>query len=305
MESMKIRVVFMGSPDFALPALQALHDHFNVVGVVTQPNRPAGRGRVLRPPDVKVLAQSLGLPIIQPTSLKKEEALQQLKTWAPDVIVVAAYGQILRENVLTLPAFGCVNVHASLLPRWRGAAPVQASVLYDDVTGVTIMKMDKGLDTGPILSQKSIPIPADMTAGDLFERLAKMGASLLAETLPGYLSGEIKPRPQDEEQATYASRLNKEDGQLDFNQPAAFLARQVRAYNPWPGTYQFVNDTRIKVYQAHADEAEQAQPGERTIVDGLPAWGTISGVLILDEVQAAGKSRVSGQAFLHGQKDWI
>lgn len=305
MESMKIRVVFMGSPDFALPALQALHDHFNVVGVVTQPDRPAGRGRVLRPPDVKVLAQSLGLPIIQPPSLKKEEALQQLKTWAPDVIVVAAYGQILRENVLTLPAFGCVNVHASLLPRWRGAAPVQASVLYDDVTGVTIMKMDKGLDTGPILSQKSIPIPADMTTGDLFERLAKMGASLLAETLPGYLSGEIKPRPQDEEQATYASRLNKEDGQLDFNQPAAFLARQVRAYNPWPGTYQFVNDTRIKVYQAHADEAEQAQPGERTIVDGLPAWGTISGVLILDEVQAAGKSRVSGQAFLHGQKDWI
>ncbi len=181
----------MGSPDFALPTLRALYESFNVVGVVTQPDRPAGRGREMRPPDVKVLAEELGLPIIQPKTLKSPEALAQLADWHPDVIVVAAFGQILRENVLTLPPFGCVNVHASLLPRWRGASPVQAAVLNDDVSGVTIMQMGKGLDTGPILSQRAVDIPSDQTAGELFDELAELGAVLLVETLPGYLAGDI------------------------------------------------------------------------------------------------------------------
>ena len=295
----------MGSPDFALPILRALNLRFHVVGVVTQPDRPAGRGRQLRPPDVKVLAKSLDLPIIQPPSLKKETALQQLRDWSPDVIVVAAFGQILRENVLNFPPYGCINVHASLLPRWRGAAPIQAAVLHDDVTGVSIMKMDKGLDTGPILAQESLLIPKVLTAGDLFDLLAQMGADLLVDTLPRYLAGEVHPQPQDDDRATYAPRLSKEDGELDFNQPADFLARKVRAYSPWPGTYQFFKGTRLKVFEAHADESMQNKPGARIIVDGQPAWGTISGLLVLDEIQAEGKSRVSGRAFLHGAQHWV
>ncbi len=302
---MKTRIVFMGSPDFALPTLKALHENFNLLGVVTQPDRPSGRGRSLQPPDVKRLAISLGLPFIQPKSLKEEKAFKQLEEWEPDVIVVAAFGQILRENVLNLPPFGCINVHASLLPRWRGAAPVQAAILHDDITGVTIMKMDKGLDTGPILSRRGIPITNDMTAGKLFDQLAQMGAELLVETLPKYIEGEIQPQLQDDKKATYAPRLKKEDGELDFYQPAEFLARMVRAYNPWPGAYQFYNDIRVKIHLAHAVENIQADPGERLIHKEKPAWGTIKGILVLDQVQAAGKSRMSGEDFLRGAKDWI
>lgn len=295
----------MGSPDFALPTLRVCHDKFNVVGVVTQPDRPAGRGRVEQPPDVKVLAQDLGLPLIQPNSLKEVAAFEQLQEWSPDVIVVAAFGQILRENILNLPPHGCVNVHASLLPRWRGAAPVQAALLNDDVTGVTIMKMDKGLDTGPILRQREIFITEEMTAGTLFDQLAQMGADLLAETLPKYIRGEIKPRPQDDALATYAPRLKREDGLMDFNQPADFLARMVRAYDPWPGAYQFWGGTRIKVFAAHTETGVDIPPGTPAIVGDLPAWGTQSGLLVLDELQMAGKQRVSGAEFLRGAKDWL
>ncbi|MDY6845936.1 MAG: methionyl-tRNA formyltransferase, partial [Chloroflexota bacterium] len=288
---MSIRIVFMGSPDFALPTLRALHHNFNVVGVVTQPDRPSGRGRKLQQPDVKRLAIKLELPYVQPASLKEVSALEKLQDWAPDVIIVAAFGQILRENVLNLPPFGCVNVHASLLPRWRGAAPVQAALLHDDITGVTIMKMDKGLDTGPILSQRALPIADEMTAGVLFDQLAQMGADLLMDTLPKYIGGEIKPQPQDDQKATYAPRLKKEDGKLNFSQPAAFLTRMVRAYNPWPGAYQFFGDTRLKILKARAVESLSAQPGARLIYEGEPAWGTGQGLLILEEVQAAGRSR--------------
>lgn len=302
---MKLRIVFMGSPDFALPALRALHNNFNVVGVVTQPDRPAGRGRSMQPPDVKRLALALNLPIIQPKSLKQEGAFAQLAEWAPDVIVVAAFGQILRENVLNLPPFGCINVHASLLPRWRGAAPVQAAVLHDDITGVTIMKMDKGLDTGPILSQRAIPIKEEMTAGELFDQLAQMGADLLVETLPKYINGDVQPQPQKDQEATYAPRLQKEDGELDFSQPAEFLARMVRAYNPWPGAYQFFDDTRLKVYHAHAVEGVKADPGDPLVFNEKPAWGTSKGILVLDVVQAAGKSQMSGEDFLRGAKNWL
>ena len=302
---MTFRIVFMGSPDFALPTLKALNDNFNVVGVVTQPDRPSGRGRKLHQPDIKRLAIKLELPYVQPVSLKEVSAVEKLKEWSPDVIVVAAFGQILRENVLNLPPFGCVNVHASLLPRWRGAAPVQAALLHDVITGVTIMKMDKGLDTGPILSQRALPIADDMTAGVLFDQLAQMGADLLIDTLPKYIDGEIKPQPQDDQKATYATRLKKEDGKLDFSKPAAFLVRMVRAYNPWPGAYQFFDDTRLKILKAHVVDSLTAQPGTRLIYEGKPAWVTGQGLLILEEVQAAGRSRMSGEEFLRGAKDWI
>ncbi len=302
---MKPRIVFMGSPDFALPTLQALYDSFDVVGVVTQPDRPAGRGREMRPPEVKGLAESLDLPVIQPKTLKSAEAFAQLAAWNPDVIVVAAFGQILRENVLNLPAYGCVNLHASLLPRWRGAAPVQAAVLHDDVTGVTIMKMDKGLDTGPILSQRALDIPPEMTAGELFDQLAQLGAELLVETLPGYLSGEIVPQPQDEDRATYAPKIEKSDGELDLGLPAPALARLVRAYNPWPGTFQTFEGQYLKVHRAKAVANGRAVPGERYVYQDQPAWGTGEGLLVLEEVQLAGKSRVSGEAFLRGAKNWF
>lgn len=302
---MDIRVVFMGSPEFALPALEALEENFQVVGVVTQPDRPAGRGRDLTPPPVKILAQDLGLAVIQPATLRKPMAVEQIQEWHPDVIVVAAFGQILRPNVLRLPAHGCLNVHASLLPRWRGAAPIQAAILHgDEETGVTIMKMDPGLDTGPILAQRTTPIRADDTAGTLSPRLAELGAALLVETLPLYLRGQITPKPQDDSRATYAPMLKKSDGELDFDQPAEALARQVRAYNPWPGTFFFWQGQRIKVHRAHAIQAKGPKPGTTTIHNDQPAVGTAEGLLILDELQPSGKRSMSGDTFLHGARDW-
>lgn len=302
---MTIRIVFMGSPDFALPVLAALEGNFSVVGVVTQPDRPAGRGRELTPPPVKVLTRELGLPVIQPKNLRQPEALEQLQDWDPEVIVVAAFGQILRPNVLDLPPHGCVNVHASLLPRWRGAAPIQAAILHgDETTGVTIMKMDPGVDTGPILAQEPIPISPTDTAGTLSPKLAQLGADLLVETLPGYLSGDIEPKPQDDSQATYAPMLKKSDGELDFSETAEVLARKVRAYNPWPGTFTFLNQQRLKIHRAHPVDAEAISPGQSTIYQDLPAIGTRSGLLVLDEVQPAGKKPMPGEVFLHGAKDW-
>ncbi|MBI3764167.1 MAG: methionyl-tRNA formyltransferase, partial [Chloroflexi bacterium] len=198
------RVVFMGSPDFAVPSLRALCAGHEIVGVVTQPDRPAGRGRRLAESAVKVTARELGLPIIQPESLRAPGALAALRDWSPDAIVVADFGQILRQDVLHLPPFGCLNVHASLLPRHRGAAPIPAAILAGDAeTGVTIMKMDAGLDTGPILARRSEAIHPDDTTATLTARLARLGADLLSETLPAYLARQITPQPQDDSQATY------------------------------------------------------------------------------------------------------
>jgi methionyl-tRNA formyltransferase len=226
-----IRVVFMGSPDFAVPALDALAAHYTLVGVVTQPDRPAGRSGNLKPPAVKTAALRLELPVIQPEKLRNPEAMIQLKAWAPELIVVAAFGQILRPELLDLPKYGCINIHGSLLPRGRGAAPIQAAILAgDQETGITIMKMDPGVDTGPVLSQRAIPIsPAD-TAGTLFEKLGPIGAEILLETLPRYLSGDLRPQPQPAEGVTYAPMLKKEDGRLDFAQPAAALEQIGRAH---------------------------------------------------------------------------
>lgn len=300
----KPKIVFMGSPDFALAALKALYENYPVIGVVTQPDRVAGRGRALRPPPVKTLALELGIPAIQPVKLREPEALDQIRFWGPDVIVVAAFGQILRQEVLDLPAFGCLNVHASLLPRWRGAAPINAAILHgDEETGVTIMKMDPGLDTGPILSQRAVPITPDETAGSLFEKLSRLGAELLLDTLPGYLSGEITPRPQPEEGVTYAPMLKKEDGRLDFRQPAEELERKVRAFNPWPGTYFDWYGGTIKVHKAGIRPGKK-RAGDRLVVDGLPALGTSDGLLVLEAVQPAGKKPMPGRAFLAGARNW-
>jgi len=294
----------MGSPDFALPALKALAHHYEVVGVVTQPDRASGRGRELKPPPVKLLAQNLGIPILQPEKLRQPEAMEQLRAWKPDLIVVAAFGQILRKDVLDLPPHGCINVHASLLPRWRGAAPINAAILHgDEETGITIMKMDVGLDTGPILTQRPIRLTREDTAGSVFEKLSQLGADLLIETLPDYLSGKIQPVPQPEEGSTYAPMLKKEEGQLDFTRSAEELERRVRAFNPWPGAFMDFDGTLLKVHRAHV-EAGEAEAGQRLIYRDQPAVGAGNGLLILDEVQPAGKKTMSGKAFLAGARQW-
>jgi len=299
-------VVFMGSPEFALPTLRALAGHYPIVGVITQPDRPAGRGKWMTPPPVKVLAQELGLPVMQPQRLKAPEAMQQLREWAPDLIVVAAFGQILRPDVIDLPKYGCINVHASLLPRWRGAAPIQAAILAGDTwTGVTIMRMDAGVDTGPVLSQRGIPIMADDTAGFISQRLAALGAELLIETLPDYLSGEIQPHPQIETGATYAPMLKKEDGLLDFSRPAEELARRVRALNPWPGAYTLWQGQLLKVLRAHVGVEAESVPGKRLVHERLPGIGTGHGILVLDEVHPAGKKPMPGSDFLRGIRNWV
>ena len=294
----------MGSPDFSLPTLRALADVYEVVGVVTQPDRASGRGRELKPPPVKLLAQELKIPVIQPEKLRQPEAMEQLRLWNPDLIVVAAFGQILKKDVLYLPRFGSLNVHASLLPRWRGAAPINAAILHgDEETGITIMKMDVGLDTGPILTQRSIPLTRADTAGSVFGKLSHLGADLLIETLPDYLSGKLEPVPQPEEGMTYAPMLKKEEGQLDFTHPAEELERRVRAFNPWPGAFMDVAGTLLKIHRVHV-EAENAQVGKRLVYHDQPAVGAANGLLILDEVQPAGKKSMSGKSFLAGARYW-
>jgi methionyl-tRNA formyltransferase len=299
------RIVFMGSPDFAVPSLEALARHYRLTGVVTQPDRPAGRGRALFPPAVKEAALRLGIPIMQPEKLHLPEAMLQLQAWAPDLIVVAAFGQILRRAVLDLPRFGCINVHASFLPRGRGAAPIQAAILAgDQETGITIMKMDPGVDTGPILNQCTIKIAPDDTGGALFTRMAPLGAELLIETLPGYLGGKLVPQPQPAEGATYAPMLKKEDGWLDFTKPAIELERRVRAFDPWPGTWFDWHGTPLKVHRVSVSGEKSPGAGCRLILDGMPAVGTVEGILILGEVQPAGKNPMPGKAFLAGARDW-
>lgn len=299
------RVVFMGSPDFAVPALKRMAEKFAVVGVVTQPDRPAGRGRTLMAPPVKVMAQELGLPLLQPEKLRQPEVFQQLSRWEPDVIVVAAFGMILRKEVLELAPFGCINVHASLLPRWRGAAPIQACLLAGDLeTGITIMKLDAGVDTGPLLSQKSIQIGKLDTGGSLFNKLAELGGELLLDTLPAYLKGKIVPQPQDEKLATYAPMIKKEEGLLDFTEPAESLIRRVCAFNPWPGAYMLLNGQPLKIHVAHM-ESGPSHPAKRSILKGNPAISTSAGVLVLDEVQPPGRKTMTGKAFLAGARDWL
>lgn len=304
MNNQNTRVVFMGSPDFSLSTLRSLASTYNVVGVVTQPDRASGRGRELKAPPVKTLALELGIPVIQPEKLRQPEAMEQLRAWAPDLIVVAAFGQILRKDVLELPQYGCINVHASLLPRWRGAAPINAAILAgDEETGITIMKMDVGLDTGPMLSKRSIRLTPEDTAGSVFEKLSPLGAELLVETLPDYLSGKLQPTPQPEEGMTYAPMMKKEEGQLDFSHNAHELERRVRAFNPWPGAFMDFDGTLLKVHRARV-EAGDAAVGQRLIVRDQPAVGAGGGLLVLEEVQPAGKKPMSGKSFLSGARGW-
>jgi methionyl-tRNA formyltransferase len=302
------RAVFMGTPEFAVPTLRRLLQAYQVVGVVTQPDRPAGRGRKLQPPPVKELALAQGLPVLQPRSLRKDPAaVQAIADLEPDVIVVAAYGLILPQSVLDIPPHGCLNIHASLLPKYRGPAPIPAAILAGDgETGVTIMLMDAGMDTGPIIAQRRTPIHPDDTTASLSARLAELGAELLLEVLPGWLSGELTPQPQDDAQATYCGLIRKEDGGIDWTQPAEFIARQVRAYNPWPGAFTFWRGQRLKVLRARPVEAPtDSPPGTVTLVERLPGVITGEGVLLLEEVQLAGKRAMPADVFIRGHRDFV
>ncbi len=300
------KIVFMGSPEFAIPSLKGLMEQFDVVGIVTQPDKPAGRGKALKAPPIKEIALSNNVECIQPKRLRDIGVFEKLQSWHPDVIVVVAFGQILRQEVLDLPKSGCINVHGSLLPRWRGAAPIQAAILHgDEETGITIMRMDAGIDTGPILRQRSIEIRNNDTSESLSSSLSQLGADLLLETLPDYLHGKVNAIPQPQNGATYAPMLKKEDGLLDFSKSAIALNHQIRAYYPWPGTFMEIGGERIKVLSANIVEEPILEPGERGLFSGFPMVGTASGGLILEQVQPAGKKPMAGKIFLNGFRHWI
>ncbi|MCK4800443.1 MAG: methionyl-tRNA formyltransferase [Anaerolineales bacterium] len=302
---MSLSVVFMGTPEFAVPVLEELARHFQVTGVITQPDRPSGRGRKLIAPATKVTADSLNLDLYQPTDVNFKSALARIRSWNPDLITVAAFGQILSPELLSLPPYGCLNVHASLLPRWRGASPINAAILHaDSNTGVTIMKMAEGLDDGPILTQSSFPLQPDDTAGSLSIHLSRLGANLLVKTIPQYISGDIQPQPQDQSNITYAPRLKRQDGLLDFSQSADQLVCKVRAYTPWPGTFTFWKELRLIIHQVRAEDVTSPGSGVFTTYDNYPAIGTAEGILVLEILQQSGKNKVNGQDFLRGVSDW-
>ncbi len=305
----QLNIIFAGTPDFAARHLQALiGSEHNIVAVYTQPDRPAGRGKKLTPSPVKVAAEQAGIPVFQPQSLRNEDAQQQLKALDADIMVVVAYGLILPQVVLDTPRLGCINVHGSLLPRWRGAAPIQRAIWAgDQETGVTIMQMDKGLDTGAMLHLARLPIEAQDTSASLYQKLADIGPRALLQTLTEVADGTAVAEPQDDAQASYAEKLSKEEALIDWQQSAEHIARCVRAFNPWPFSYFMVGEHNIKVWQAEAvDEPCVQAPG--TIVragkDGIDI-ATGAGVLRLLSLQPPGKKAMTCQDLLNARKDWF
>jgi methionyl-tRNA formyltransferase len=298
-----VRVIYMGTPAFAVPPLQALLEAgYDVITVVTQPDRPAGRSRTPRPSPVKKWALQHDLPVWQPQHLRGEAATH-LPTLAPELIVVAAYGEILRSAVLDLPPHGCLNLHASLLPRHRGAAPVAAALLAgDDETGITLMQMDTGMDTGAIIAQEAIPLTGQERRGELTTRLAQVAADLLRRTLPAWLAGQITPQPQDEAHATYCSVLRREAGRIDWTRPAMHIERMTRAYDPWPGAYTLLHGRRLQIWRAGVTAGQTTAPGVISLQGQHIVVGTGEGELVLEEVQLAGKRRMSAEAFARGQR---
>ncbi|HSP53965.1 MAG TPA: methionyl-tRNA formyltransferase [Dehalococcoidia bacterium] len=311
-------IIFIGTPAFAVPSLQRLAaDGHYIAAVITQPDRPAGRGRQPRPSAVKLAALGLGLPILQPESLRDPATLDHVRALAPECAVAVAYGQILRKDFLDIPPRGVVNVHPSLLPKYRGASPIPAAILAgDDLTGVTIMLMDPGMDSGPVLAQRTLPIDPEDTAATLSDKLARAGADLLAETLPRWLRGEIEPSPQDESQATKTSLLRKEDGAIDWSRPAVHVWRQVRACSPWPGAFTHLGDETIHIWRAWPLTVPPAgEPGtiisltpeQRAAVADAPPFAvqTGDGLLAVREAQRAGRRPLLAAEFLRGMPGLI
>ena len=305
MNGSAIRIVFFGSPEFAVPSLQALLEAgYDVAAVVTQPDKPAGRGGRLTPPPVKDAALAAGVDtVLQPETLRRPEVVEELRALEPDVFVIAAYGKLLPPAVLAVPRRGSVNVHASLLPRWRGAAPVAAAILAGDrETGVTIMEVTEAMDAGPIVAQRREPVRPDDTTGTLERRLAALGAELLLEALPGWYTGELVPVPQDETLATYCRPLKKEDGHLRSSMTAEEAERAVRAFDPWPGAFVLYKGQPLRIWRARALPGSEGPPGRLLVVERAPAIVFREGILVLDEVQRPGGRRISGRDFVNGER---
>ncbi|RQW61287.1 methionyl-tRNA formyltransferase [Vibrio viridaestus] len=307
--SQSLRIVFAGTPDFAARHLAALlSSEHEVIAVYTQPDRPAGRGKKLTASPVKNIALEHNLPVFQPENFKSDEAKQALKDLNADIMVVVAYGLLLPKAVLDTPKLGCINVHGSILPRWRGAAPIQRSIWAGDKeTGVTIMQMDVGLDTGDMLSIAKTPIMADDTSDSMYQKLAELGPQALIRCLDDIASGNISPVKQDDAHANYAQKLSKQEAQIDWNSDAAFIERCVRAFNPWPMSYFQVEDNNVKVWKAHiAPEDTDKQPGTvlRAEKSGI-AVATGQGVLVLETLQIPGKKALSVQDILNARADWF
>lgn len=303
-----MRIVFMGTPDFAVPSLcRLIEEGYEVVGVVTQPDRPKGRKQILTPSPVKEVALQHNIPIFQPERIRKQEAYSKVLGWEPDLIVTAAFGQILPKALLEVPRLGCINVHASLLPKYRGGAPIHYAVMNgEQETGVTIMYMVEELDAGDIISQAKIPIGLQDTAGSMFDKLAPLGADLLIETLPNLIAEKIKSIPQEQSKVSYSPTIKREDEQIRFQQSAQQIYNQIRGLNPWPVAFAKLDQQLIKIWWAEwRTEQRNELPG--TIIGVSPAGidiATGEGILILKEIQPAGKKKMNVVDFLRGS-NWI
>lgn len=304
-----MNIVFMGTPDFAVPSLLGLIEKgYRIVGVVTQPDRPKGRKRVLTPPPVKVAALGAGIPVFQPERLRQPEAVAELAKWNPDLIVTAAYGQILPKTVLDMPRLGCINVHASLLPSYRGGAPIHHAIINgEEKTGVTIMYMAEGLDTGDMISKVEVPITDEDNVGTMFEKLAHAGAELLLDTLPALVEGRAARIPQDESLASYAPNITREQEKIDWSLSARQVFNHVRGMNPWPVAHTTWDGVVVKIWESHPldrqTDGKQYQPGEVVAVQpsGIDvACG--SGVLRITKLQPAGKKAMSVEDFVRGTR---
>ena len=313
-----LRIIYMGTPHFAVPALEALiakaapgvllPEGYELVTVITRPDKPAGRGKEIVYSPVKQTALAHNIPVWQPGSLKRPENIEGLAAYKADLYIVAAFGQILPQAVLDQPRYGTLNIHASLLPKYRGVSPISEAILQgDSETGVTIMLLDAGVDTGPILLSRAIPIAEDETTGSLTDKLAALGAEALVETIPLWVQGKITPQPQDEQKASHTHMLHKEDGEISWNRPAAVLAREVRAYNPWPSAYTYWHGRLLKLLSAHAETLEpgaEVAPGTVTLHKEaghqVLAIVTGSGLLDVDTLQLEGKKAMSAEEFVRG-----
>jgi methionyl-tRNA formyltransferase len=308
--AMEVRTIFMGTPQFAVTILESLlHSYCRVLAVYTQPDKPAGRGRPVVYPAVKKLALERQIPVMQPEHLKSSTVVKKLAGFQPELIVVAAFGAILPPEVLSLPKFSCLNVHPSLLPRHRGPSPIANTILCgDELTGVTIMLMDAGMDTGPILAQEEVEISSMHTTGSLSAELAEVGARLLLETLPRWLGGEIRPRAQDDYQATYSKLITSKEAEIDWRLSAVEIWRKVRAYNPWPICYTWYKEKRLKIHRAiPVGSVAEGEIGEVVALPEQPGVGVVTGegILELCQVQLEGKSEMPVNDFIRGRRDFI
>ena len=305
----KARIIFAGSPEFAVPTLNALlASRHEVVAVLTQPDRPSGRGRSLQPGPVKKAALAAGVPVLQPAGMKDPVIQEKLRELTPDLMVVVAYGMLLPETVLAIPVIACINVHASLLPRWRGASPIQSAILAGDAeTGISIMQMDVGLDTGPVYCMEKLAITTQESAGELHERLAKLGGQLLVRTLDPILEGKLRPVAQFTEGVTYAGRIKKADGQINWTDSAVNIDRSIHAYNPWPVAQTSLRGEQLRCWSSCVADRNATETPQTGLTPGA-VLGTNDagievqtgcGVLVLTEVQAPGRKRIAARDFAH------